>query len=123
LYSASISYPDGTSIPMSLAGAHYEYETGLVALANDAFPKGRLNIDLECRAGYVQPTATDYGHQDWYDLEALAYRIAEIAYTDALNIRGRYEEVSAGSLSARTGSGDMPADVVAAIKRFCRRWA
>lgn len=123
LFAAYYRYPDGTRVALDITDAQFDYDTGRIVLLNDSFAAGLLNIDLECRAGYVEPTATDLGHPDWFELEALAYRVAEIFYTDGINLRGRTDSTSVGNLSSSKGDVSMPSDVLAGIHRFRRMWS
>jgi hypothetical protein len=119
----SIYHDDGgTLTALDLTDAFYEYETGRMVLVNDTFPKGTLNLVVNARLGYVAPTATDLGSQDWYALESAAMRAAEVFYLDALSIRGRNEDFSVGSASARIGTAPVPADLMGMVMPFLRRW-
>jgi len=119
LYSVDTS---GTQTALDMTGARYDYNAGRIVLGNDVFPKGVLNIVANVRAGYEQPTSGRVGHPEWYSLEQLAYRAAEVFFTDALHIRGRAEDVTVSSLSARVGVTPMPSDLIAGIQPFVRRW-
>jgi hypothetical protein len=122
LFAAYYRNADGTRTALDITDAQYEYETGRIVLTNDSFPAGLMNIDLECRCGYVEPSGTDLGHPDWYALEALAYRVAEIFYGDGINLRGRSTDVSAGGVSASMLDVSMPQDVLVGVHRFRRMW-
>jgi hypothetical protein len=113
---------DGTQTALDMTGSRYDYSVGRIVLSNAVFPLGVLNIVANVRAGYEQPTGGRVGHPEWYTLEQLAYRSAEVFFTDALNIRGRAEDVTVGSLSARIGVTPMPSDLIAGIQPFLRRW-
>jgi hypothetical protein len=119
LYSTDVQ---GNRVALNTTAAQYDLATGQIVLSSDIFPRGTLNIQAEVRAGYVQPSATDRGHTDWYALEALAYRVAEVFFMDALNLRGRSDSFAAGGVSANIGTSAMPADILAAIAPFVRRW-
>lgn len=112
----------GTLTAIDLANAVYDHSVGRILLATGAFPKGSLNILINARVGYAEPTETDLGHEEWHALEALALRVGEVFYTDGIHIRGRTESVSVGNLSTQTLSTPMPADVISAITPFIRRW-
>ena len=112
----------GTLTAIDATGATYDNEVGRIVLANDIFPKGNLNIVANARCGYEQPTATTLGHWQYAGLEAAAMRCAEVFYMDALQVRGRSEQFSAGHVSASFSSFDMPKDVLAMLQPFIRRW-
>ena len=117
-------YRDDAGILTALdtTGAYYDYEVGRIVLANDIFTKGNLNIVANARCGYAQPTATDLGSWSFGALEAAAMRCAEILFTDALQIRGRSDNFSAGGVSSSIPDYDMPKDVYAMLAPFVRRW-
>jgi len=112
---------DGNRTAINTTGARYEYETGRIVLTRDLFPSGQQNIHAEVRAGYVKPDGTTLGHEQYYQLEQIALRVAEIYYVDALQIRGRASDVGAGGLNARLDAA-VPADVVDALLPFVRLW-
>jgi len=120
LFAAYYKNTDGSRTAIDTDNAVLERSTGRIRLMQDIFPVGSMNIDLEVRAGYVAPSTTSLGHQEWYDLEALSFRVAEIFFADALNLRGRTENMSVGAVSASFGLSDMPADVQAGVRRFMR---
>lgn len=95
--------------------------TGTIELGASVFPDGERNIEIECRAGYEQPTTTVTGDwTDWTALEALALRVAEVFYADGLTLRGRQTDLSMGSLNSRVPDFAMPADIEAAVWPFVR---
>jgi hypothetical protein len=112
----------GTLTAIDTTGAYYDYETGYIVLANDKFPRGNMNIVINARCGYAQPTATDLGSWAYAALEAAAMRCAEVLFTDALQVRGRSDNFSAGGVSASFSDYDMPKDVLAMLAPFVRRW-
>jgi len=112
----------GTLTAINTDGAYFDLEVGLIVLANDTFPRGNQNIVVNARCGYVQPTATDLGHWAYAALESAAMRCAEVLFTDALQVRGRSDNFSAGGLSASFSDFDMPKDVLAMLAPFVRRW-
>jgi hypothetical protein len=110
----------GTDTAIDLSSALYDFEVGRIRLTSGVFPKGELNIRVEARLGYVQPSATDRGHVDWYSLERIAYRATEVFFMDALNLRGRAMDVR--TTGTQYGTQAMPADLEAAIRQFVRLW-
>jgi hypothetical protein len=116
----SVDYA-GTRTALSISSARLHKASGTIELPYDVFPAGERNIELECRAGYEQPTTEVRGNvDDWNALEALALRVAEVFYSDGLNLRGRQTDISMGGLSASVGSYEMPADIMNDSRRFVR---
>lgn len=113
---------NGVQTALDLSNAVYDYDVGRILLANDTFPKGNLNLVVNARLGYAEPSATDLGHPSFFTLESLAMRVAEVFFTDALQIRGRAQDIAAGGLSTTVGAAPMPADIVNSILPFVRRW-
>jgi hypothetical protein len=112
----------GTLTAIDTTGARFEYDIGRIVLANDIFPKGTLNIVANARCGYAQPTATSLGSWQYAQLEQAALRCAEVFYLDAVQVRGRSQDFSAGGVSASFDSTDMPKDVLTLLAPFVRRW-
>lgn len=111
----------GNRSALSITSMRLHKAAGTIELGADSFPLGERNIELECRAGYEQPTTLVRGDVDeWNALEGICLRVAEVYYSDALNQRGRQTDISMGGLSASVGSYDMPADIVADIRQFVR---
>jgi hypothetical protein len=113
---------DGTQTEIDTTGARYNYELGRIVLGQDVFPSGVLNIAANVRCGYEQPEESRLGSPDWYTLEQLAMRAAEVFFMDGLQIRGRAEDVTLSSMSSRVAATPMPADLIAGVQAFYRRW-
>lgn len=112
---------DGTRTALNIASARIHRESGRIVLPYDVFPAGELNIELECRAGYEQPSTTVQGDwSDWSALERIALRAAECFFVDDLNGRGRQSDVTLSGMSARLDTFAMPADVESSIQRYVR---
>lgn len=94
---------------------------GRLELPFAVFPEGEQNIELECRAGYREPTVYTLGHpEEWFALERICTRVAEIFYSDDLTLRGRATDISMGGVSTRVNDLEMPGDVLDAIWPFVR---
>lgn len=111
----------GNRTALDITSARVDEMGGRLELPYDVFPEGEQNIELECRAGYEEPTTKVRGHfEEWAALERLCLRIAEIYYSDDLSLRGRNTDITMGGVSSRVNDFDMPEDVRAAIFPFVR---
>lgn len=111
----------GNRTELDITSARIDAMSGRIELPYAVFPEGEQNIELECRAGYVEPTAYERGHtEQWWALERLCLRLSEIFYSDSLSLRGRATDLTMGGVSARVNDFAMPDDVRADIWPFVR---
>ena len=111
----------GNRTALDITGIRIHKASGTIELAYSTFPLDERNIEIECRAGYEQPTTLIRGDVDeWNALEGICLRAAEVYFSDASTLRGRQTDISMGGLSASVGSYDMPADIVADMRAFVR---
>lgn len=111
----------GNRTQLDTTSARINAMSGRIELPYGIFVEGEQNIELECRAGYEQPTTTVTGDwTDWNALEALALRVAEVFYADGLTLRGRQTDLSMGNLNSRVPDFAMPADIETAVWPFVR---
>lgn len=123
VYGARWVGADGTETDFDLTGARIlDAEVGLYRLASgEAFPRGVSNIEIDCRAGYREPTATDLGHEDWHLLQRLCHRLAQCYFQDQQNALGRVADKTLGQASFRFVDFDLPLDVKQGLEHFRRR--
>lgn len=111
----------GNRTQLNTTSARIDAMSGRIELPYAIFVEGEQNIELECRAGYVEPTAYERGHSEhWWALERLCLRLAEIFYSDSLSLRGRTTDLTMGGVSARVNDFAMPDDVRADIWPYVR---
>ena len=121
LFAAYVVDSNGTRTALNITDARIHRASGRIELPNDVFPAGEMNIELECRAGYEQPSTTRRGDwTDWSALERICLRAAEVFFTDDLNARGRMSDINVGGMSARVQEFAMPDDIESAIQRYVR---
>ena len=121
LYAMYFVGDDNVRQAISLSYLRFEESTGMIRLLGNMgrFSDGRY--EFECRAGYEQPSATALGHPaEWEALSAIQLRVAEVYFTDDLQMRGRANTVTVGGMSL-SGSEKMPADIEEALLPFWRR--
>jgi len=111
---------DGNATALDITGARIERETGKVYLTHDGAPKGTLNIEVSCTAGYDQPTATALGSPEWHDLEHWCLRLATIHYQDSIQKRGRIVSETLMQTSSTLPDFKMPADIAEGLARYAR---
>lgn len=120
LHSINYMDEDGAGTALDITGARIERETGKVVLTHDTVPAGTLNIEVNCTAGYDQPTATALGASEWYDLEHWCLRLATIHFQDSKDKRGRIVSETLLQTSRTLPDFQMPADVAEGLQRYVR---
>lgn len=112
----------GQETAIDTTGARLDRATGLYFLPNGGIPQDPLAIIGAFRAGYERPTATSRGDSaDWYALQGLQIRIAQIFFDDERRNPGRPTGRSLGALGANMPSFKMPDDVKESIAPYVRR--
>lgn len=111
----------GNRTALTLTGKRVDEASGRIYLTHDQAPAGTLNLQIECRAGYEQPSATALGHpQDWEALSAIQLRVAEVLFMDDSHLRGRMTSVAVGNVSLNAPDQKMPADIEDALRPYWR---
>jgi hypothetical protein len=123
VYTAKWLDADGVKTALTLTGARLDKGTGRYLLPNDTFPKGKRNIEVECKAGVVPPTATDRGHwREWETLQALCLRGVQVAWQDYMQQVGRTGDVNVVQATQHIQSFKLPDDVREGLDRYARLW-
>lgn len=95
----------------------------LLRLPNDAMPKGQQNVQVECLAGYRQPSATSLGDwAHWNALRRIQLRAALVIFQDWSRNAGRIVSEQLAQQGVNIGSWSMPEDIVRSIKAYRRLW-
>lgn len=123
VYSLAYLDADGTATDIDTTGARLDGRTGFYQLTQDALPLGSLNVRVEMRAGYEEPTGATRGHAaEWGALERIFLRVAKIFFEDERLRGGRIVSESVGQVSASLPDFKMPADITEALVPFVRHW-
>lgn len=113
----------GTKTDYDLTGARLDRETGLYVLMSDAFPRGTLNIEIECKAGYREPTATDRGDwSTWAQLEGLCHRAVQVMFQDFAQAAGRTGEINLATASMKIMDFKLPDDIKGELATLVQPW-
>lgn len=92
------------------------YESGIVELPQDFFPKGSLNIELKVTAGFTPATHSS----ELAALENAAKRIVQVVYQDWRLKLGRGTGLTVEGLSLNLINRALPYDVESVIDNFAR---
>lgn len=108
---------------IDVTDARIEKSVGLVQLADGAFPLGDLNLLIECKAGYVQPSSTVRGDwSDWGALQHICHRAAQVFFKDEVDSPGRLTSKQVLQAGGNMPGFEMPEDIEQAIRPFVRQW-
>lgn len=123
----SIKHLDALGMPVALVldGIRIQADTGHVILPNDSVPKGELNVEVECLAGYRAPNEVrgDPGDWEaWSELEMLAWRAIQVAFQDFMQQVGRTGDINVLQATQHVTSFTMPADIREGLRPFTRLW-
>lgn len=123
VYSVKEVDSTGTRTALDLAGARLDKLTGKLLLMTGVTTKGSINLEIECKAGYVQPTATALGDwEEWNDLEQLCLRITQIMFQDYAQAVGRTGDKNIVQFTQHIVGFEMPADIADALRKYERLW-
>jgi len=112
---------NGVATSLDLSIKRLDEATGRLYLPANAFPAGELNLLIEFRGGFEQPSATNAGQwDDWNDLARCTVRAGEVFYQDELSHRGRSSDTSLGGFTARAPKMAMPDDVENTLRGYWR---
>ena len=112
----------GVETALSLTNARLE-STGRLQLADDFAPKGDQNILIECKAGYLPPSATVPGDwEEWNDLEQICLRLTQIMFQDFAQHVGRSGDISIVQFTQHVVGFELPADITQALEKYGRLW-
>lgn len=90
VYSAAWLDQNGGETGFTITGARLEKSIGRYILPNDWVPPDAQAILIACRAGYVQPTATERGNpSEWTALAGIQIRLAQVFFDDERRNPGR----------------------------------
>lgn len=113
----------GVETAHDLTNARLERTTGKLILATEATVKGLLNVRIECKAGYVQPSASQIGDwEDWNDLEKICLRLTQIMFQDYAQQVGRFGDKTIVQFTQHLVSFELPADLIEALGKYRRIW-
>lgn len=112
----------GSFTGFNTAGVRLDRETGRYYLPNDRAPLGDLNVLVECRAGYQEPTGEARGDEEWYALGRLQLRIAQICFEDSQKVAGRAQDFGVGGVTSSVRSMQLPKDIEQELIVFQRRF-
>ena len=110
---------------LDLTDMRIDAETGLIVLPGDYFPKGSLNIELHCCAGYRPPSEVAGDSGDWeqfQDLEMLALRAIQVGFQDFMQQAGRSGDITVLQATQRIQSFRLPDDIRQGLASFRRLW-
>lgn len=127
---SSISYRDRANVlaACDLTGMRIIPEAlpGLskVLIPNGYWPRGDVNIEVECVAGYRPPLAgaAARGFDGWQQLQQLSQRMVKVLWDDFRQARGRTGNVQMLNASEYVSDFNWPQDILRGIKQF-RRFA
>jgi hypothetical protein len=113
----------GARTAVDLTGAQVFPERWVLRLAAEPLPRAGTRLELEFKAGYLQPSATQLGHRaEWQALEHYTHRLIACYFQEGLFHWGRTVDAQAGGASARQPGWDIPSDIARGLARFKRRW-
>jgi hypothetical protein len=120
LFAARSIANDGTETALDIAGYRLDRKLGLLILTADGFPQGDANVELECRAGYRAPSATERGDDEWATLQWACHRLMLCLFKDQSDKLGRAVSQQIGAASVTLTDFRPPADVVNMLAPFRR---
>lgn len=123
VYSAKWVDSLGVKNALDLTLARLDKATGRYVLQSDVFPKGSLNIEVEAKAGYREPSATDRGDWEaWTRLEGLCLRTLQVMFQDFDTMAGRTGEISLATASMKVLDFKLPEDIREGLRAFAQPW-
>lgn len=121
LYAVRQVFSDGTTQALDTRGYKIDPKiAGLVILPFAAIPSGRCTLEVDYRAGYRPPTATERGDERWYELERITRRMLQVNFRDDTQSRGRATDTSLGNRTSSTQNWELPLDIRQALGAFAR---
>lgn len=111
----------GSETAFDTTGARLEKDSGRYYLPNGWVTTGCLDILVSCRAGYSRPTATDRGDSEFWALQGVQMRLAQIFFDDERRNPGRALSRQLVTIGSTIPGFKMPDDVLEALAPFRRR--
>lgn len=114
---------NGLRTSVDLTNARFDPATGRVRILGAALPRGDMNVEIECYAGYRAPSGTVLG--DWADHRALrriCHRAAQVFFQDWATSAGRMVSKTLGPGTSVLPNFKMPDDIEAMIAPYERHW-
>lgn len=113
----------GVKTALDLTSSRLDKKTGRLVLMSDVFPRGSLNIEIEAKAGYREPTTTDRGDwEGWSRLEGLCLRAVAVMFQDFDTMAGRTGELSLATATMKIMDFKLPEDIREGLRQFAQPW-
>lgn len=118
----SMGYRDSEAVlwPLDITNIGIDNDAGIITLPRDSAPRGRLNVEIEALAGYRPRSASDLGHDEFYDLQRLCFGVAEILFAEYQDQMGAMSNYAVGGQSASRPDIELPKKLLNALRDFER---
>lgn len=118
VYSAKWVAFDGTKTALDTTGARLDKHTGRYKLNADIFPRGKQNIEIECKAGVTPGVDWDL----WNHLEAVCLRLVQVMFQDYIKQVGRAGDINIVQFTQHILDFKLPEDIAEGLQEIYQPW-